>query len=165
MSVTGFSSPAANGVYGLPPPNITSLARLAAAARDAAEAGGTDEPAAGVCFEGDPETAEMRCQSGGYKECTTDADCIDPAYDEASQANMHCYLHTAEQSGLTWAEPCADAPPPPPPSMRCTLPAEARPEECTPSYSISELGTNESRHPDHVGRRAQSRRRGDRRPH
>ena len=116
----------------------------------------------GTCFEGTPE---MHCPSTGYRPCQTNFDCIDPAYDEASQANMHCYLHTAEQSGLTWAEPCADAPPPPPPPMRCTLPAEARPEECTPSYSISELVKNESRHPDHVGRRAQSRRRGDRRPH
>jgi hypothetical protein len=128
MSVTGFSSPAANGVYGLPPPNITALARLAAAARDDPAAGGTDCAASedgtlrncagqltsgeeteaslcgggqrsdcggcdfcrgpyGACFEGDPETAEMRCQPGGFKACAADADCIDPAYDEVSQVH------------------------------------------------------------------------------
>ena len=37
---------------------------------------------AGVCFEGSPENAEMRCQSAdgevGYKGCTVDGDCLDP---------------------------------------------------------------------------------------
>ena len=63
----------------------------------------------GTCFEGTPE---MHCPSTGYRPCQTNSDCIDPAYDAASQSNVQCYVASARQAEYFWAEPCADAPEP-----------------------------------------------------
>ena len=63
----------------------------------------------GTCFEGTPE---MHCPSTGYRPCQANSDCIDPAYDAASQSNVQCYVASAGQAEYFWAEPCADAPEP-----------------------------------------------------
>ena len=56
----------------------------------------------------------MRCQKStglvGYQGCETDVDCLDPAYDAASQSNMKCYVGSVEQTELKWTEPCLGAP-------------------------------------------------------
>ena len=67
-------------------------------------------PVTGVCFEGNAIDSNMVCPPGGYKECTTDDECLNPDYDAASQQWMHCYLGSAEQTELTWSAPCDDAP-------------------------------------------------------
>ena len=48
----------------------------------------------GTCFEGTPE---MHCPSTGYRPCQANSDCIDPAYDAASQSNVQCYVASREK--------------------------------------------------------------------